>query len=494
VSALSVEIENLVANAKEFEVPTLTFDSLVSGEAETIVTHLKNTGLVSISDIPDFSNARQEYLLDATQCILIEETKQSSEMVHKMLADGTTRLTFSTRSGPHGIPPALQQCPGYEISLKKLSDIVEKVTMLFAKAIDANTRVEKNDASAYNNLVGDVSDSLNENMTLSQIVESAYHLDHFHTYIPTERKNSLSQRSISVEMHSDAGLFIAMIAPEFFIKGNGHVQVINNQPILSSGLFIKSHEGDFLNPVLKRDELVFMVGEGFSSWISFAPKLKPVLHGMAMPLMFEGGIPILPGTVRSWYGKMILLPPNFKMKNTNMFFSDYVNATTSYTANPSGTNTKMFSSLACPAGRVLMASDYQSCAVQSCHSTNATKTDAQCNSMCNLQMAPDQANCKKYCSCTPSGKNGTICWMLCIQNLQCYGAGLQRCNHDKQQLTCNASTVRPTLHVPPKTSDGKIKKSTFTSMVIVFCTTAVLFLSQIAVARESLFCSISSHP
>lgn len=183
------------------------------------------------------------------------------------------------------------------------------------------------------------------------------HLDHFHAYEASRKLENgyisdaeLNVADLSLELHTDNGLMIAMIAPAYFeVLPTGELQLKQTQG-QDAGLFIQLGNGEIVRPVLNPDELILMLGSGIDDWIKTSPPLHSVLHGMRYPrtvsVVNEDG----EGNklLRSWFGKMILLEEHQVMDNTGLTFGQYANQTTRYLMQQDGEDHQAFGAVACP--------------------------------------------------------------------------------------------------------------------------------------------------
>ncbi|TMW58448.1 hypothetical protein Poli38472_010007 [Pythium oligandrum] len=418
------------AAADSFAVPSFDFASIVTGEPATLgslVDKLQTDGIISIRNIPQFKELRAEYLEAATKCASSEAAKNSPGLLYKTLPDGTERWTISTKTqfaNPQLAQTQLESvCPQYLPVLREFSELVNVAASEFARALD--TAAPSVDGSA----------------SLEEVVRSAENLDHFHSYSSPSAAPTATKDHVSLELHSDNGLMIFMTAPEFYALRDAPVKVpreaIVAGPDASAGLLIKAQgKPELVQPVLKDDELVVMIGEGFKSWISAGHAFKPVLHAMQMPSFSTE----LGKVSRSWFGKMVLLPKDRVMKNTGMTFGSYTTKVTEYVLGAKDAST--FGTVACPPSMALFESD-SSCTLQLFEpKEGSSATTKECMSWCNNPHVAETCtdNCN-YVGELPGG--GIDCWMLCLPTDVCEPGQEAQCDPSGAQASVCVNTTLP---------------------------------------------------
>jgi hypothetical protein len=130
--------------------------------------------------------------------------------------------------------------------------------------------------------------------TVLDIVHAGEHLDHFHTYKPSDTATSTAK---AIEFHTDQGLFIAFAAPAM-VEQNGA------PGSTAAGNFMVDIGGLQMVATLRDDALHFMLGDGVQQYINprlGAAALRPTPHALIMPRAAKG-------ESRSWYGRMFLPP------------------------------------------------------------------------------------------------------------------------------------------------------------------------------------------
>ncbi|EQC30475.1 hypothetical protein SDRG_11792 [Saprolegnia diclina VS20] len=410
----------LVSAAQAATYPTYTIpavDMAAPAAAAETIDALQTTGIVAFKNIDGFEAARLAYVEAAARCVATPH----ADVMRKLMVDGTMRRTLSTNVDVSTVPSSLlASCPEYVSALGSFNAVLNTATLTFAKLLDATTQTS---------LVQD-------------IVEQGKHLEHFHAYTnPASDDVADETQEFSLEAHTDLGGGLFTSAPVFF---NAQHQVIAN-PDPTTGLYIQI-KNEWVQPVLKSDELVFMAGEGWSQWIATDDLAFPaVVHAMRMPRDASSDI------VRGFHGRMLLLSDEMVMRNNHLRFDAFNARNTRYLKAPLAD--AKFPTLAC-ASRRLVASD-SSCTLGIWAPGNAsaasTTTDI-CMFHCNaIGMPEDTQKCKDLgcvkASDIPNG--GTDCWMICVQkysDAECPAPKAQTCKD--QELTCD----KVVLTKAPKTN------------------------------------------
>ena len=234
-------------------------------------------------------------------------------------------------------------------------------------------------------------------------------------------------RELSLPLHEDHGLFIAMSAPKFFDVQGEQVTRALSVSESASGLVIKAPTGERVRPVLPERELVIMLGSGAREWLHTSHALPGVMHGMQMPAVegAEGR------ALRAWFGKMTLLPSYQRMLSSQLTFDEHVNATKEYLSTGSE---RALASVGCAPGRELVASVGTCKVLLDCSVKAAAEEPPNgCNYICNHE--GNESDCQAQCTCASSDANGDRCWMLCNVN-KCPGGDFTCTN---QQLVCKST-------------------------------------------------------
>ncbi|DAZ92456.1 TPA: hypothetical protein N0F65_000240 [Lagenidium giganteum] len=436
IAAVAVGCATLVSAMDDYTVPSFDYTQL-DQHSKHILEALQQDGIISLKNIPNYKNSREGYLQHAAECAVKAHAVGADFLQHRKLQDGTNRYTISTESGralAESGHETLKDCPDFLPIHREFSQLVEHAVTSLGKALDASLKIK---------IAG-------KDISARKLLTESVHLDHFHAYEAPDRRLAAESsagskkdedKDLSLSMHLDNGLLIAMTAPEYFdVLDSGEVQCKNTRSE-DAGLVIVTREGKTVRPLLEADELVLMMGSGITEWIKTTPHLHPVLHGMRYPSAVAYPDDANHKLVRAWGGKMFLLAPEHEMDNTGMTYGEYANHTARYLVAADGNSE--FAAVACPPHRHLQASD-RKCTVKTCKEkpgVNAADLSDPCQILCNHE--GNDADCTKSCSCETTTAPGHVCWMLCVADLpkdKC--AGEQKCNDGSTKadlaMTCAA--------------------------------------------------------
>lgn len=456
----------LALQAPAFRVPPVDFTQL-SGASDNaynrqLLSLLQQDGIIALQNVPHYAALRKEFLETAADCAVRAQAHGAEFLLHRRLRDDTDRFTVSLKSGLQldetlrSSAQLLQLCPEYVQVHAAFSAAVELAVANVGSALDATKQFQV----VVENEVA---------MTARRLLEESVHLDHFHAYEAAagvaagQRELEVNVADLSLELHTDNGLMIAMSAPEYFRVQDGDVQHVTTSGE-DAGLLIQKADGEIVRPALRPDELILMLGSGIDDWIQTTPPLHSVLHGMRYPR----GISVVGDEdsklLRAWFGKMVLLEAHQVMANTGLTFGQYANQTTRYLVQETEDH-GVFGSVACPPQRHLAASD-NSCSLKTCtlkSTASASDLTNSCQITCNHDSTDDATKCEKFCDCEATTKTGTTCWMLCVENFSSdVCPGEQQCNNaateDKLAMMCVGGTVAPTAS--SSTGSSSVSSST----------------------------------
>ncbi|RLN32628.1 hypothetical protein BBJ28_00000420 [Nothophytophthora sp. Chile5] len=445
----------LALQLEDYRVPPVDFSRL-SGAASNAYNHellaaLQLDGIVALQNVPRYAELRQEFLGAAAACAVKAQAQGAEFLLHRQLRDGTNRYTVSVESGRQ-LEDALADggellalCPEYVQLHQAFSEAVEHAVANVGSALDATQSFQ---------VVVEGGETV---MIARKLLEDSVHLDHFHAYEAPRRSllesgddADVNVADLSLELHTDNGLMIAMSAPEYFdVLPSGELQIKATRGE-DAGLLIQTAAGEVVRPVLQEDELILMLGSGIDQWIQTSPPLHPVLHGMRYPRAISDVGDSDHQLLRAWFGKMILLEAHQVMDNTGMTYGQYANQTTRYLVQQEAEEHAAFGAVACPPQRHLAASD-TSCSLKTCtlkSSASSSDLTYSCQITCNHDATTDATLCEQYCDCVDSEASGTTCWMLCVENFSSdVCPGEQECNNASLEedlaMTCVAGTVAP---------------------------------------------------
>lgn len=326
-----------------YDLPSLDYDGMnMKGMDYSIFT---------VRNVPGYSEHRKLLLALGAGC---DKAKTTS------MADGTVKTTIEGNT--------VDGCEEYEEAVEVMNGMMQDVAVKIGKGLDPMQ------ANGTGN-------------NLERIVREGKKIEHFHEYTmdPSVRKED---EEYTFSLHTDAGVMIVMTSPAF-----------SNADVNNDGLAIQLADSSIVYPVLPKDEMIFMFGEGGSG----VQKVQPVVHGMRMPASRTT-------YSRNWFGRMYL-------STASPFTND------------------------CGMGRRLQAK--ASCDYKKCNSITEDASQHDCDTWCNDQMEAGQQECNKKCSCSdivPDG--GELCWMLCVLDLpqdSCTAPSKQKCIADDRELKCVAN-------------------------------------------------------
>jgi len=323
VSSLS---DNKLENAPSFPLPLLEFSDVASMDKSTsaqLLYTLSNLGIVAISNIPGYKEARIQALSDLENNCLID-TNGADIQTSTYMIDGSMRRTAgtSTKSGkPDRLSmKSISTCDKTTSLLRSLVDLTSRA--LFNSldlAIGRKQQFNENENSDQNIETETASSSLMDSSkgfqynSFDDLINNAEHLEHFHQYESTQHKNENNNNefwSPALNMHTDSGLLIGMT--------NGFQSSSNNDK-KKNGLYIELPQGGIYHAECPDDTLIFMVGQGGASWLNSNSglKLRAVPHALVLPWQQqppssseknEISLKNIEKQWRSWYGRMFLPP------------------------------------------------------------------------------------------------------------------------------------------------------------------------------------------
>ncbi|GLE02640.1 hypothetical protein PINS_up011481 [Pythium insidiosum] len=450
--AASVSASSSMSSLPAFEIPSFDYASLLQGETpQRVLQALQTDGMVSLKNIPNYAGLRELYLRKAAECAGVQANVARDPFVQrKLFEDGTQRFTISSNAGrelkEQASTAALDEvdakCPGYRALYEEFSEALEHAVNTFGAALDETAFTATDGHKAISS---------------RKLVSEAVRLDHFHAYeasaaeLGSAESASASEAAhrrleLSLPLHEDHGLFIAMTAPKFFeVTERGELVERRLASAAGTGLMMeRPSTGERVRPVMKEDEVVLMMGTGSSRWLKTSHDIPAVMHGMKMPEEMVGVAGRGRRALRAWFGKMTLLPAYQRMlRDSTVLFGTHTNVTTRYLLQNNEADLK---SVGCAPGRRLAASDGM-CTVRSCRTKSGeTPPDEPCNTICNRSppRSTDRADCAASCTCSSS--SGEICWMLCVPYASGCSPTYQTCSG--QNLVCPPTTTAP----PPTTA------------------------------------------
>lgn len=306
-----------------------------------ILTGLEEVGLITINEIPNFEEIRQNILRSSAACL----TQSKDESNKLEFGDKSKRYSMGieTNEGVSNglkLDLSIQECVEFNELQEQFRALVSDITTKFSDLLDES--LELNDKK--NRLLFDT-DTMEAATSISQIVSEGTHLEHFHLYEKKTTLNDLYATDFTRRLHTDQGLFI-VLSPAL---------TLNSETTSDHGFFIQLKNGEIVQPDFGKNkaELVFMIGDGYSQWISPKTKVqfRATPHAVIMPYNANGL------SKRSWYGRMILPKHSMFLEAQQQTFSQLKNKMTSQ--NENDVTSAKFS--ACSNGLVLGDRLLQSC-------------------------------------------------------------------------------------------------------------------------------------
>jgi len=294
----TIAIVAAIGNAAQaYVLPAVHFppagkNGLSEAELGYLAHVLETDGIVAMTDIPGFAEARKECLTAIGRCYADGRLSEEDTMAVE-LADGTKRLTLASKSTKDVKDYG---CPGLESKMFRLRIIVDKVAAVFAKALDES--VLKKEERPLLMAVNNAERVSYENF--ESVVDKGDHLDHFHVY---EKTSKSVPHKDALEKHTDQGLFVAIVPSMSFRDGkpvlSAEEDAFEVELPLPKGLTKISIPND-------GDSIVFMLGDGMSTFLSgrSVRALRPVPHRLVMERL---------DIHRVWFGRMFFPPKDAYM-------------------------------------------------------------------------------------------------------------------------------------------------------------------------------------
>lgn len=278
---------SIVSKAVKHTPLTLRFDDLQEFSAGTrvrLARALRTDGLLALTDIPRYKVAEAEALQSVSECLRSSGSVEGP--VDSYLPDGSFRRTIATdtngRGAPGGFPVwATNACPHLSTATANLRAVVQGALEMLAGACDR--------------LKG-ISGPL-----LQPIVSAGQHLEHFHHYKPSPMADGKPEQEVTLELHTDAGLILAM-SPGLLVNDRDVLLDAdgNVPPVLEAQLA----DGRMVAVDPPRGSLLIFVGQGLSDWLP-GHGLRALPHALRLSRLSQLA------ASRVWYGRMVLPPRDF---------------------------------------------------------------------------------------------------------------------------------------------------------------------------------------
>lgn len=319
------------SNSNSYNVPLFTLDELRNTKNHArLSTILATTGLLSIA-------VGDEQLLDTPtaleglcHCPLLHQHNDALRnndqfgMDSAVMSDGrTVRHTLATATvgnRPLPLPFELEQVCGVDIlkQLENLRDVVAMASSAFVQALDELLLVVGGGSSSSSCGSTTITNSLPQMpllkdiygktyTTLSSIITSANHLEHFHLYDQNKSTSSITNNNggdgsvvvdkdddspnTTLDWHTDAGLFLAFVP--------GHVCGRQHLEDADDSFWFQTEKGETIQATFAPNSVVLMLGGGAQHWLKTTMlKLRATHHALRMKREI---------TQRVWYGMSKLI-------------------------------------------------------------------------------------------------------------------------------------------------------------------------------------------
>lgn len=220
-----------------------------------------------------------------------------------IMSDGSKRVSIGAKTR-NGLPGSMNHpCGEPAGTLRSLIDTAMRQLFL---ALDKGSKATSENVSQRHQYL------MKPYRTFQELADRGEHLEHLHTYMNT-RTNENDKERPTMELHTDAGLLIAMTAGYYT-----HPRPSSISGGLD-GLYVELPSGDLVPVETSASDLIVMVGEGGGRWVS--PRQGGVLRAVPHSLILDLGVE--PAAARSWYGKMYLPPSDAELHNSRITYGEY---------------------------------------------------------------------------------------------------------------------------------------------------------------------------
>ena len=406
--------------------------------ASCLVPALAVDGAVLVTDVPGIRPAREAALRSLYDCA---QSGHSRGVVEVKMLDGTRRVTAAART-LRGVSAPMDHCDGLHEATEPLRAAVDLTTQRVLKALEPLVQfpgkvLPKDGGEWYE--------------TLADVTHAGEQLEHFHAYLPNSTthhapSSPAQPAAQALPLHTDAGMFIAMV-PALYARGApGSTQSIpsSTAEAAGGGLFIELSDGSLATvPAhLEQTSVLYALGDGWAEWInpSTRAKLRAAPHLMAMPRAsaFTGAAATADGRsddkaaqaaatvphARLWYGRMFLPPSDALLPPHGVRFDAH------------------------------RAAEQRAVGVRGAAAeANALVTDAALASD-DYTLPTGCARGRRYLASTDEcGNNQILCWLQCmsVADLPC----------GKDAVRPRANRTAPTVHTPSQSQASRCGAARF---------------------------------
>ena len=256
----------------EIEVPRFSLTDLEDDFGE--IKHefdgsLAALGILAI-DVPGFEKQRSEALTTVHECL-----KDGDAAAEETFGDGTVRRSLATTMNDD-LNCAID--PGFRGTVHRaVRAFATRLGQVYDIESPLLLKTKNDDEKVYDSVLS--------------ILENGQHLEHFHSY----SGGGGGGEKMTIDVHTDQGLFIAFVQPEYFLTNE------------KASFWIELEDGSRMKvPVddpTYGSSIFFALGDGVEQFMNdhlggAGPPLRPCPHALQVK---DGGS-------RTWYGLMVLPP------------------------------------------------------------------------------------------------------------------------------------------------------------------------------------------
>ena len=300
-------------------------------------THvLTTTGILKISSIPNLNTAQLVAFSSLSHC-LETNTNDKNDVYETVMNDGRRRLTIGAKSINGQAGRISHNCGESSIALRS---IVDMVTRQLIVALDSSSLISNFSTKSKSDTLSNSDDTsylMKPYQSFESIIDKGEHLEHLHSFYNTKKDSEIKinnkinsvksdidiDQHATLEMHTDAGLFIAMTTG--YYSNDSHNFNTQKEQGNQRGLYITLPSGKIAHVTesdLTSNDLIIMIGQGGADWLS--PRLGASFRAVPHALIVDLGEN--KHATRSWYGKMYLPPLDAELyKPTGVTYQEYRN-------------------------------------------------------------------------------------------------------------------------------------------------------------------------
>eukprot|EP00965_Chrysotila_dentata_P132691 4387528-Pleurochrysis_carterae.AAC.1 len=245
------------ASVASFKPQIISFDTLsqsrsfASDAHQLLAEALSNSGIIQLSNIPQFAALRKEVLASAHTCL-----SDNSVGASHTFEDGTLRRTIAslTVTGPGGAQPFADakssRCDQFNSVSDKFRAVADEAVRAFTTTL---TSMLETDVPLLTTPSGYAFS------TLTDVVDAAEQLEHFHAY--SKSSSPTGPATSTLDLHTDQGLFIAF-APGMLVGSGASASSTSTD---MADFTIALPDKTEVNVVFDEDSLVIMLGQAMEN-------------------------------------------------------------------------------------------------------------------------------------------------------------------------------------------------------------------------------------